>query len=112
MPDPRTALIAKRAELRTRLAEREPIEVAREADPMDDGLQYAARDVATAMLTRDRGMLKRVEAALLRLDTPAWGICAECREAIAPKRLAAVPWAECCLGCQEREEMAGVGRVA
>jgi DnaK suppressor protein len=101
---PKQALEQKRTELRTRLAEREPIEVARVADPMDDGLQYSARDVATAMLAKDREQLRQVEAALLRLDTPAWGICLECGEPIAPKRLAAVAWAECCLGCQEREE--------
>jgi DnaK suppressor protein len=100
----RTTLTAKRDELRARLADREVIEVTREADAVDDGLQYSTRDVATILLNEDRRMLKRVEAAIRRLDTPAWGICAECGEAIAPKRLAAVPWAECCIDCQSAEE--------
>jgi DnaK suppressor protein len=50
----------------------------------------------------DFGNLRQVEAALARIAAGAYGICAECEEEISEKRLAAVPWAEYCIGCQAR----------
>jgi DnaK suppressor protein len=43
--------------------------------------------------------------ALERLQEGSFGICVECCDAISPKRLAAVPWAERCLRCQGRVEL-------
>ena len=41
------------------------------------------------------------------------GICVECGDAISPKRLAAVPWAERRLGCQSRlEQRKALGKCA
>lgn len=51
--------------------------------------------------------------ALERLDEGEYGVCEECGEPINPKRLAAVPWTDCCVGCQtERESGCGLGRAA
>ncbi len=41
--------------------------------------------------------------ALARLEGE-YGDCMDCGEKISPKRLAAVPWAECCVGCQSQRE--------
>jgi DnaK suppressor protein len=98
------ALEAKRHELRARLAEREPIAVTREPDPVDDGLQLAAREVATDLMRKDRELLHQVEAALVRLRDGSWGICSSCGEPISERRLAAVPWAELCVECQALAE--------
>jgi DnaK suppressor protein len=103
-PDPHTTLHAKRTELLARLADREVIEVVREADPLDNIFGLNCREVSALDVDRWTRLLAQVEAALLRLDTPAWGICAECGEKIAPKRLAAVPWAECCIRCADEAE--------
>lgn len=46
--------------------------------------------------------LDLVNAALVRLDSGEYGICAECERPIGAKRLAAVPWASCCVACQEQ----------
>jgi DnaK suppressor protein len=35
-----------------------------------------------------------------------YGICLCCEDPISVKRLQAVPWAELCLGCQERSDRA------
>ncbi len=51
--------------------------------------------------TRD---LVRVEGALKRLDEGDYGICAECDEEIAPKRLEADPAAALCIKCASRSE--------
>src|SRR5262249_12478741 len=43
--------------------------------------------------------------ALARLEDGEFGYCMDCGEEISPKRLAAVPWAECCVECQSEREM-------
>jgi len=42
-----------------------------------------------------------VKAALQRIRDGSFGVCVQCEEAITPNRLAAVPWASRCIGCQE-----------
>ena len=42
-----------------------------------------------------------VEEALDRLQSGDFGVCLSCEEAIAPKRLSAIPWARYCVTCQE-----------
>ena len=46
-------------------------------------------------------VLKEIDAALDRLATGDYGVCADCGEAITPRRLAAIPWAAYCIRCQE-----------
>jgi pimeloyl-ACP methyl ester carboxylesterase len=52
-------------------------------------------------LERETKNLTQIDAALKRIDHGEFGICLDCEEAIAPKRLAALPWAGYCLHCQE-----------
>src|SRR3989454_7118478 len=53
---------------------------------------------------RLRARLQRVQAALERIARGVYGVCIECGELIAPKRLRAIPEAETCVACQERIE--------
>jgi DnaK suppressor protein len=46
--------------------------------------------------------LKLIEAALQRMDSKSYGVCEDCGEAISRRRLEAIPWADRCIGCQER----------
>lgn len=46
--------------------------------------------------------LKLVDAALQRIESHDYGVCLSCGESISPKRLEAIPWATCCVPCQER----------
>jgi DnaK suppressor protein len=52
----------------------------------------------------ERLELRRIEAALRRIDEGSWGECSECRRPIEPKRLEALPWAVRCAGCAETAE--------
>lgn len=45
--------------------------------------------------------LKLIDAALGRLKNREFGICSECDEPIAAKRLEVVPWAAYCVACQD-----------
>ena len=78
-------------------------------------------DQATTAYTReflfelgngDRRLLKEVLTALRKLDEGGFGDCERCGEAIAEKRLEALPFARYCIDCQratEQEEKAAAG---
>lgn len=49
----------------------------------------------------DVTLLREVEEALKRIEEPDFGMCLECEQPIAMKRLKAVSWARHCVACQE-----------
>jgi DnaK suppressor protein len=49
----------------------------------------------------DYAQLRLIEEALDRLDSGDYGVCLDCEEPIAPKRLRALSWARYCVTCQE-----------
>ncbi|HSD88520.1 MAG TPA: TraR/DksA C4-type zinc finger protein [Kofleriaceae bacterium] len=55
--------------------------------------------VMNHMTDSDATALSKVVAALRRLDGGTYGICSECKRAIAPGRLAALPEADRCADC-------------
>jgi DnaK suppressor protein len=52
----------------------------------------------------DFARLKFIQGALKAIDRGQYGECVRCGEDINEKRLAAVPWATMCIGCQEQTE--------
>ena len=94
--------LAKRArELTRSLAERNQIVIERSADEFDDALLAAEREASAQVLSQDLRLLRDIEAARDRLRAGTFGVCLHCEEAIAPRRLQAIPWAAYCLSCQE-----------
>ena len=71
--------------------------------PTDEALQ---QHVAFAVMEASSEALARIEQALRRLDEGRYGRCAECGDAIAVRRLLALPFAVRCLDCEERREVA------
>lgn len=91
----------KQAELVHILRIRDGIAIEKSADPMDE-VQYATeRDLAMRSADLDSNLLRDVRAALRRIHDGSFGACIECELTISPKRLAAVPWASRCIGCQD-----------
>jgi DnaK suppressor protein len=82
------------------------------ADPVDMTQDAAERDIAVQILDRESTLVRRLRSAIGRIDDGSYGICLECEEEIAPKRLKAIPWAELCIGCQERADASGKRRQA
>jgi len=74
------------------------------ADPLDMTQEAAQRDVAVQILDRESALARRIRSAIGRTDDGSYGICLDCEEEIAPKRLKAIPWAELCIGCQEKAD--------
>lgn len=66
-------------------------------------LENAARHVGddlTARLAAIRVTLEEIDAALVRLDDGAYGLCQNCRTEIATRRLEILPHARFCVRCQ------------
>ena len=102
----RKVLERKEAELAHVLQKRDGIAIEKSADQMDE-IQYATeRDMAIRNVDRESNLLRDVKDALRRIHEGSFGTCVECESAISPKRLAAVPWAACCIQCQEAAEQA------
>jgi len=97
----RTALEAKKAEIAEALKNREDIAIEKAADAIDEVQLAGERELAIRNLDRESGMLRKVRAALARIEDGSFGTCMHCDEEISPKRLKAVPWAPFCIRCQE-----------
>lgn len=94
-------LESKQTELGRLLRNREGIAIEKSADALDEVQLAAERELAIRNLDRESGLLRQVKGALARLDEGSYGTCLHCEEEINPKRLAAVPWAQYCIQCQE-----------
>ena len=78
------------------------IHIQQVADPLDMTQQALDRDIAVQILDRESTLVRRLRSAIERIDDGSYGLCLECEEEIAPKRLKAIPWAELCISCQEK----------
>lgn len=109
----RTMLLNKKAELVSQLR----IKVETAANRIGGGDEDQARAEYDTFVSLRIGslayrQLRMVNAALERLETGDYGSCLACGEEIAARRLAAVPWASCCLECQERAGSMEIARAA
>jgi DnaK suppressor protein len=94
----------KEAELVHVLRRRDGIAIEKSADQMDEICYATERDLAIRNVDRESNLLRDVKDALRRIHEGSFGACTDCESAISPKRLAAVPWAACCIQCQEAAE--------
>jgi DnaK suppressor protein len=94
----------REAELVGVLRNRDGIAIEKSADQMDEIQCATERDLAIRNVDRESNLLRDVKDALRRIHDGSFGTCVECESAISPKRLAAVPWAACCIQCQEAAE--------
>ena len=56
------------------------------------------------LASNEQKFLNEIEDALKRVEDGSFGVCEQCQKAIALKRLKAVPYARCCIKCQEEQE--------
>lgn len=63
-----------------------------------------AQAMAQASAGRREQMLRRIDAALIRIDNDDYGNCQECDEPINPKRLEFDPTVTLCITCASKAE--------
>jgi DnaK suppressor protein len=100
----RKTLKIRHAELNDLLHNREALAIETSADELDRIQQAQERDYAMGAIDRDSLRLREIRAALERIGDGSFGICLNCEEEIAAKRLVAVPWTALCIVCQEAAE--------
>jgi DnaK suppressor protein len=76
------------------------------ADEDAQALSEMLQVLASKRNESQAALLRRIDRALAKLaDAPEdFGLCEECEEEIAPKRLALVPYATLCVACQARHD--------
>ncbi len=101
--DYRQRLLARREEVLSGLSLRFDGMAAMGPIADDDRAQISHSEYLSLHRNRmDFTQLRLVEEALDRIEAGDYGICLECEEPIAPKRLKAVSWARYCVKCQEK----------
>jgi len=99
-----TALEAKQADLTQALRNRDGILIEKSADALDEVQNATERELVIRNLHGEFTLLRKVRAALGRVDEKTYGICQHYEEDISPKRLNAVPWVPYCIRCQENAD--------
>jgi DnaK suppressor protein len=102
------ALTARARELARTLAARNQIAIQTSAEDVENTVLAREREFSAQALSKDMRLLREIEAARKRLRDGVYGICLQCEEEIAPKRLLAIPWTAYCVSCKARLE--GPGR--
>ncbi|MBM4200346.1 MAG: RNA polymerase-binding protein DksA [Gammaproteobacteria bacterium] len=95
----RAELLLHADETRAHLRDNEPL-----ADPNDRATIEEENLLEQRVRDRERKHLRKIEAALNRIDAGTYGYCLETGEPIGVKRLLARPTAEYCLEIQEAHE--------
>src|SRR5271166_5727333 len=95
------ALEAKKAELTQALRNRDGLLIEKSPDALDEVQNATERELSIRSLYGEFKLLRKVRAALSRVDEGIYGVCQQCEEDISPKRLSAVPWVPYRIRCQE-----------
>lgn len=89
---------------------REQLQIETFADALEQIQSAAERDFAVIRLDQKAKLARELRTALRKIDEGTYGVCEECEEAIAPRRLDALPFAKLCVHCQEQSEYHTTGR--
>ncbi len=105
----RTRLLALREELKTATVISDEASQVVELDQARVGRlsrmdAMQAQQMAQASGRRRELMLRRITAALARIDGGDYGVCESCDESINPKRLEFDPTAVLCIQCASKAE--------
>jgi DnaK suppressor protein len=73
-------------------------------DPVDKAESSYTKEFLLSLSDSERAQLKKIDAALKRLENDEFGRCRTCDKPIGEKRLNVIPWASLCIECQEKEE--------
>ncbi len=73
-------------------------------DPNDRATIESDRNFELRIRDRERKLMNKVEKALARIDDGSFGVCDDCGEDIADKRLEARPVAKFCIDCKTKQE--------
>ena len=105
----RNSLLARRQELTGNLEDTKFDTLAKMGRVAEDDQAQMSHEefISLKRNSMDYQALRQVNAAIERINTGEYGICASCEETISEKRLKAIPWAKYCVSCQDRIQSRG-----
>jgi len=74
------------------------------ADPTDRASAESDRAFILRIRDRERRLIRKIQAAIQRLEDGTYGICEECGEEISIPRLKARPVTRLCISCKNKQE--------
>jgi len=74
------------------------------ADPADRATAESDRSFTLRIRDRERRLIRKIQAALQRIEDGSFGICEECGEEIGVPRLKARPVTKLCINCKSKQE--------
>lgn len=95
-------LLAEKAEILKKVAVE--IDVDTDGDETDEIQANILIQVNNQLNIRNAAKLVQIDSALLRIEDKKYGICIDCEEAIAEKRLLSNPCFQTCIACAEERE--------
>ena len=82
------------------------------SDILDRASQSSEREFSHHLCSREKLHMRRIERSLQDIEDGVYGLCDQCEEEIAYKRLKARPTARYCIGCktqlEKMEKLTGV----
>jgi DnaK suppressor protein len=103
----KTMLEDRRNEIQVKLRsfrESLPADVAEVKDTEEQSVDDFVQEVDFALMQMKSETLGKIDEAIQRLEGGSYGSCVECGTEITEARLKALPFADLCRECQEREE--------
>ena len=97
-------LKAKMKELMSQERDAQALRIEGAADAFDQIQAAMERDVLVGLLNRDAQLRDDLRQAFDLMENGTYGICEDCGESVAAARLKAIPWARCCVTCQEMRD--------
>jgi len=92
------------ADAKEKLAEIPKGDAFQAPDEMDFASYTEEQSFQCRLHDRNIKLLRKIEAALERIEEGEYGICEECEEAISIHRLKVRPMAKLCIECKEEKE--------
>ncbi len=74
------------------------------ADPADRATAESDRAFTLRIRDRERRLIRKIQAALQRMEDGSYGVCEECGDDIGVPRLNARPVTRLCIACKSRQE--------
>ena len=74
------------------------------ADPADRASAESDRAFTLRIRDRERQLIRKIQAAVERIEDGSYGVCEECGEEISVARLKARPVTRLCINCKSRQE--------
>jgi DnaK suppressor protein len=74
------------------------------ADPADRATAESDRAFMLRIRDRERRLIRKIQAAVQRIEDGTYGICEECGDEISIARLKARPVTRLCINCKARQE--------